>query len=303
MRILHPRQTLQIKSAITIGTFDGVHLGHKAIFQKVQDISRNKDLASVMITFEPPPKRFFSKGNIENLTTLSEKIDIISNIGIDYLLVLPFNKELVNTSWKKFVRKILEEKLNIKYLVVGYDFRMGKDKEGSPEKLLNMPFYVNIVSPFRIGKEPVKSSFIRDLVKKGEIKKANCFLGYNYNISGNTVKGLGLARKLGYPTINFRPSPEKLLPPNGVYAIESRESHKAGMLYIGNRPTFDINDKTIEVHFIDDIVDFDFKTISIEILEKIRDEKKFANRNELISQLAIDKERTIALIRKENWND
>ena len=300
MRLLHPRQKLHDKTVVTIGTFDGVHLGHKEIFKKVTEISRRYNLKSVLITFEPPPKRFFSNGKIENLTTLSEKTEILADIGIDYLLVLPFNKELVNTSWNKFVRHTLMDSLNVQYLVVGYDFRMGKDQEGSPDKLLEMPFFVNILSPFSIKGEPVKSSYIRELIQKRKIEKANRFLGYNYILTGCIVKGLGIASKIGFPSLNLRIMPEKLLPPSGVYAIEAPATGDFGMLYIGNRPTHGIDKMTVEIHFLNPGKILNKREISIRIVKKIRNEKKFDSENELIQQLTVDKKHTNALFRDEN---
>jgi riboflavin kinase/FMN adenylyltransferase len=184
MQLLHPKQEIKSPTVVTIGTFDGVHLGHRKIFEKVQKIARKKDLKSILVTFEPPPKRFFSNGKIENLTILSEKVEILADIGLDYFLVLPFNKELVRTSYKDFVKKTLKNSLQAKYLVVGYDFRMGHGKEGNPENLMEMGFFVTIIAPFKIEGEPVKSSFIRELVKEGKIERANKFLGYPYRLSG-----------------------------------------------------------------------------------------------------------------------
>lgn len=302
MRLLHPKQGIKEKSVVTIGTFDGVHLGHRKVFDKVIDISRRRELASVVITLEPPPKRFFSMGEIENLTTLSEKTEILSDIGIDYLLVLPFNRELINTESKDFVKKVLIDLLCAEYLVIGYDFRMGKNQDGTQESLLNLPLYVNVISPYIKENEPVKSSTIRSYVSEGLIHKANAFLGYNYRISGNIVKGLGIANGLGFPTVNIQPSPEKLLPSDGVYAVKLFGRKKFGMLYIGTRPTFDINKKTVEIHFIDSVNLSNVKTLTVEIIKKIRDEEKFRSKNDLIEQLVVDKNETIALFKEENFD-
>ena len=299
MKFLHPKQRLDSKTIVTIGAFDGVHQGHKQIFYNVNSIAEKNNFPSVMVTFEPPPKRFFSMGDIQNLTTLTEKVEILNQIGVDYLLVLPFNRALVNTPYDEFVKDLLINRLNAHTLVFGEDFKMGKDRGGDIEALSQIDVTTLMIPTLKIEDEYVKSTAIRHFVKIGEIEKANTFLGYNYQISGKVKKGHGLGKQLGFATANLDVAPEKLLPGNGIYAIKSIDN-RWGLLYIGVRPTFEGLERSVEVHYIDYSGNLLNKKLSVRILKKLRNEQKFSSKEELMYQMSLDKRRLIRLIQSDN---
>ncbi len=287
MNILNPQQALTEPTAVTVGTFDGIHMGHRQILASLLQCAQAEGLSSVMVTFEPPPKRFFSKGKIKNLTTLKEKIGILEELGLENLLILPFNRELVTTGYQSFVSSILIDILKASVLVGGYDFRFGYNRNGDTKNVSQLK--VVEIPPLKIDGTPVKSSTIRTLIEEGSIELAEKFLGYNYLISGEVTKGLGIASTLGFPTINILPPPEKLIASNGVYgAVEKRLG--PGLVYIGKRPTFDNGDRSIEIHLMDtpEIIP---DNISISLLYKLRDERKFPSKKALIDQLILDKEK------------
>ncbi len=289
---------------VTTGTFDGVHIGHQAILNKLVEFAKTEGGESVLITFFPHPRMVLQKDlSIKLLNTVSEKIAQLSKTGIDHLLVFPFTKEFSRMSSVDFVRDILVNKIGTKKLVIGYDHQFGRNREGSFKHLQEFgPVYgfeVEEISVQDIDDISVSSTKIRSaLIDNGDVKTARKYLGNFYHLSGLVVSGKRLGTKIGYPTANVRIEEDyKLIPKDGVYAVSIEIDRKkyVGMLNIGNRPTVDGQGRTIEVN----IFDFDKEIYNLEIklcfIGRLRDEQKFENIEALKNQLYIDKENTIKI--------
>ncbi len=282
-------------TAVTLGTFDGVHVGHKKIIATLLEVSRERGLHSVLVTFHPHPQAVLGKrGPTELLTTLEEKLDLLSATGIETVVILDFNRQLASYPPETFVRELLIDEMNMKALVIGYDHAFGKDRAGNKELLAKMSktdnFDFTVVPEFRINNQNVKSTIIRELLKAGEFELAKRALGYDYFLTGKIVKGHGIGKTLGYPTINLAVPSGKLLPKEGVYSGLARfDDHSyAGMLYIGSRLTF--NDMALSVEI--NLFDFDGKVDSdhatVNLIDYIRPPTKFAGKDELIEQMKND---------------
>lgn len=285
-------------SALTVGSFDGIHLGHKAIFDKLIDIATKRDLKSVVVTFSPHPRKVLGppSNNLKLLTSLEEKIELFEKIGIDQVQIIPFTKEFSKLSYREFVEKILVGRLMVKEMVIGHDHHFGRDREGGIDNLVNLGkelgFSVKQVSPLTENGKIISSSVIRQFLENGNIEKANEFLGRLYNLRGKVVKGDGRGREIGFPTANIQlDDPDKVVPKKGVYAVDVIHEGKVykGMMNIGNRPTFNFDPLTLEVHIFNFNVYIYEKSLNIRFKKYVRDEKKFADKNELISQLQEDK--------------
>lgn len=296
------------KSAVTVGTFDGVHLGHRKIIEKLNSIKEVKKLRSVLITFEPHPQivlRNRSK-DIKILTTLEEKARIFETLNIDLLYVINFTKEFSNTSAVEFYKNYLIDKIGLNDLVLGYDHMFGKNREGSFETLKELSgkydFTVDKVEEFRIDGEHISSSVIRSLLEQGNVSKVAKILGRNYSIEGIVTHGRKLGRDLGYPTANIKPSSEfKQVPKSGIYAVEVKVEGKFyfGMMSIGKNPTVTDDDSVkLEVNIFDFDEDIYNNSIEISFLSYLRDEYKFENTDELKKQIGIDKERSLKFIKE-----
>ena len=288
-------------SALTVGSFDGVHLGHKSIFENLIAISEKQNLESVIITFDPHPRKVLGTAdkNFKLLTNLDEKIELFEQIGIDQIVIITFTKEFSKLSYRQFVENILVEKLNVREMVIGYDHHFGKDREGGIDKLIELGkihgFSVKQISPFTTNSKTISSSLIRQLLEEGEIEKANEFLGRQYSIEGKVVKGDGRGREIGFPTANIQLEDEdKVIPKRGVYAVDVVYENKLfkGMMNIGNRPTFNFDPLTLEVHIFKFNVYIYDAFIKIRFKKYIREEKKFSNVNELKTQLIDDKNKS-----------
>lgn len=284
------------KLTLTIGNFDGVHLGHKKIIDEVKDIAKQTDTKSAIITFEPHPKSFFCKSKAQDfrLTNLSQKLKIFKENGLDYVIVLPFGAKLANIEAKNFVEDILIKKLNLANIVIGYDFTFGKNRSGNIALLQKYDFNIIEISEIKENKqETYSSSIIRNCLKDGNIKKANDFLGRNFLISGIVNKGKQLARQLDAPTANIKAKPHIIKPRFGVYKtlthIPSLNKILPSVTNFGIKPT--INDENValfENHIFDFNEDIYGQKIEIELLEFIRDEKKFDSIDDLKKQIAMD---------------
>jgi len=295
------------KCAVTVGTFDGIHLGHREIIEKLNTVSAAKGLRSIVITFEPHPQIVLRNktGNIKILTTLEEKLDIFSNLNIDIVYVIKFTKEFSETTAEGFYKNYLIDKIGLNDLILGYDHMFGKNREGNFDtlKLLSKKydFTVDKVEEFKIDGGHISSTVIRNLLcEKGDVKTVSSILGRHYSIDGNVIEGKKLGKKLGYPTANIEISSEyKLIPKIGVYAVEviNNEKKYFGMMSIGKNPTV-TDDETIklEVNIFDFTEDIYGKKIRVNFIEYIRDEKKFDSLEELVKQLDLDKESTYKII-------
>ena len=292
-------ENLNLKNPLaTIGMFDGVHKGHMEIIKTLKKTAREIGGESVVITFWPHPRMIFEGNNsVRLLTTMDEKASLMEKSDIDHLVIIPFNREFANLSYKKFVKNILVDKIKIKTIIVGYDHQFGKNREGNFEKLLELAkqytFHVNKLDAQIVENEKVSSSLIREALQQGNIENANGFLGYAYHFTGYVVEGKKKGRSIGYPTANLiLHEAYKLIPGKGVYAVKvkSGNNNYNGMMNIGYRPTIveDNKQKTIEVHIFDYNKDLYGKELTVILDKKIRDEKKFDSIDELIQQLKKD---------------
>ena len=293
-------------SVVTIGTFDGVHKGHQKIFKKVINASKQSNLSSVVLSFFPHPRIILNKYNdIKMIDTLDEKIDHLEKIGIDHLIIHPFDKKFSLLSADQFIKEYLVEKLKLKHIVIGYDHRFGKGREASVTDLKEYSrefnFVVDEIDAQEIEKISISSTKIRNSINAGDLKTTKTYLGRFFNITGKVVKGDGLGKQINYPTANISIEENyKIIPKDGVYCIKTKIDNKLfnGMMNIGHRPTIGAKEKSIEVYLFNFDRDIYDKIITIDVVEKIRDEKKFSSIEALKTQLARDKEYCLKLINK-----
>lgn len=308
MKVHYGVENIEIKCpVVTIGSFDGVHLGHACVIQHLKEKAANIDGESVIISFEPHPREVLypREKKIGILTTLEEKVTILEKYGVDHLIILKFTLEFAQQSYTDFVKKILIDKLKIKGLVVGYDHRFGKDRAGNFENLQELAnkygFSLEKEVVFEEDNVNVSSTKIRNALTVGDITTVNRFLGYLYSITGKVVYGHHLGHKIGFPTANIQVSDErKLLPAIGVYAVKVIIGQEIfnGMLNIGIRPTVS-NDGQVscEVYIFDFSQDLYGKTITINFINRIRGERKFNDIEELRAQLQKDQEKILKLLK------
>ncbi|NDC30127.1 MAG: bifunctional riboflavin kinase/FAD synthetase [Bacteroidetes bacterium] len=313
MRIYRGLDNLEkIQNAVvTQGTFDGVHLAHKIILSKVKQLAKNKNGESVVMTFEPHPRMVLKPNthDLKLLTTLDEKIELLQKEGIQNLIVIPFTIEFSQIQSQAFIKQILVDKIGTKTLVIGYDHRFGKNREGSFEHLKNYNndygFEVEEVSEQLVDEIAVSSTKIRKALNEGKITIAAKYLGRNYSIKGTVVKGRQLGRTIGYPTANLIVDSEnKLIPSDGVYAVKVivNSNTFGGMLNIGNNPTVEGKGRSIEVNIFDFSEDIYNQSISIIFVNKLREEEKFNGLDALKTQLEKDKLLAIEVIQNSLFN-
>ncbi len=289
-----PNQTV-----VTTGTFDGVHLGHKTIVDRLIESARQIEGESVVVTFDPHPRQVLypNDQSLKLLQSIEEKAARLEALGVDHLLVLKFDKAFSELSSDAFIRNILVDAVGTRKLVVGYDHHFGKNREGSFESLrkqgLIHGFTVEEIPAHDIDQVSVSSTAIRKALILGDIKTANSCLGYPYSFQGEVVQGNQMGRQLGFPTANLRIShPLKLIPAIGVYAVTVivRDRIYKGMLNVGYRPTLTEDlILTCEVHILDFSEDIYGETIQVRFMDRLRDEKRFAGKDELIRQLQDDR--------------
>lgn len=286
--------------AITIGSFDGVHIGHQEILKKCKDIAKSYNLRSTVITFEPHPRLVLSKdAELKLLTSFEEKKSYFENLGIDELIVINFTLEFAKLNAEEFIKDLVHNKIGFNWLIIGYDHRFGKERSGDESLLrelgLKYGFHIEKVGPSTVGEDIVSSTKIRKLLLKGDVVRANKMLGRYYSIESSVVRGAGRGKILGFPTANLEPINElKLIPAKGVYAIEAKlnETVFQGVLNIGERPTFgDALEPLLEAHIFDFNENIYGKNVSIYFVERLRDEKKFGDVEELRNQIREDIEK------------
>jgi len=296
-----------VNPVVTIGTFDGVHLGHQKVINRLNEIAKKHHGESVIFTFYPHPRMITSpnESNLRLLTTLEEKIKLFEKFGIDHLVVYPFNKAFSELTYVEFVKQILVDKMKTRCLVVGYDHKFGRNREGGFGYLqkcaVQFNFDIEKLDAKLIDDENVSSTKIRQTIESGNIKLANHYSGSEFTLHGTVIEGKQMGRKMGFPTANIVASDKnKIIPGYGVYAVKIiiRETVYKGMLNIGTRPTFNKNadNRSIEVHifnFSDNIYNQELRLIFI---GKIREEKKFDNIEMLISQLKEDKKTALEIL-------
>ncbi len=292
--------------AATLGTFDGVHLGHRKIIETLLRIGAEQNLNPILVTFNPHPQLVLGKkGPTEILTTFDEKMRLLEDTRIVTLVVLEFNRQLASYPPEDFVREILLKKLDMKALVFGYDHAFGKDRAGNRELLekisKNNGFTFTVVPEYRIDGLTLKSTPIRKELKSGDYKKAVAALGYNYFITGKIVKGHGVGKTLGYPTVNLAVPSGKLLPREGVYAATARFDGRKypGMVYIGQRLTFDDRTLSVEINLFDFSGRIEADTAVLELLAFIRPPAKFDSPDELARNIREDEKVIRDRINKE----
>jgi len=291
------------KSTIaTIGTFDGIHIGHQKILNSLARFAKENSLKSVVITFDPHPRKVINKKNsIELINTIEEKKEKIKTLGIDYLIVQKFDEKFSETEANKFV-EILKNNINIEKLIVGYDHRFGKNRNADINDLKKygkeLNFEVIEIDALEIEEVNISSTKIRSAIKDGNIRLTNSYLGYNFFLSGKVVKGHSRGKELGFPTANLKIDEDKIIPKNGVYLVKSKIDHQDiyGMMNIGYNPTFNNKSKKIETHFFNLNKNLYGKIIKIELLEYIREEKRFETIDDLIQRLKLDREKCLKLI-------
>lgn len=291
-------------SVVTIGTFDGVHIGHQEIIKSLVKNAHSNEDKSVILTFYPHPRLILQKGvDLKLITTLQEKISLLEKTGLDNLIIEPFTKEFSRLTALDFVRNILVKKLKIKKLVIGYDHHFGRNREGNFEQLQEYGkvygFEVEEIPAQDIQNISVSSTKIRKALEEGNIEKANTYLGYEFMITGKVIHGRGLGTKWNYPTINIQLEDNyKLVPKPGVYIVKTilNNMNVFGIMNIGFRPTVGGKHQTIEVHLLDYNADLYGANIQVQLSYRLRDEQKFSSVDKLIAQIKEDEKKTRELI-------
>jgi riboflavin kinase/FMN adenylyltransferase len=289
-----------INPVVTIGTFDGVHLGHRKVIRRLQELAEKVKGETVIFTFYPHPRLVLNpeETNLRLINTLEEKKVLLEATGIDHLVIFPFTKEFSNLTYIEFVEQILVKQLGMKYLVVGYDHRFGHNREGKYEDLKifadQLDFKIERQDVLNMDAINVSSTKIRSAIAEGDIKMANKYLGYRFFIKGDVIDGKKLGHTIGFPTANIDPQESfKLVPKDGVYAVkvDVDDQRYLGMLNIGVRPTVNnqLDNRSIEVHILNFDKDIYYKNITIHFYERIRNEQFFNSIDELKAQLAKDK--------------
>ncbi len=286
------------KTIITLGTFDGVHLGHQAILKKLVNATENGTYESLVLTFYPHPRMVLNQeGTMHLLNTIEEKTILLEKSGIDHLIVHPFDEKFSKLSAEAFVKSVLVDQLNIHKIIIGYDHRFGENRSANITDLIEFGkkynFEVVQINAEEINEITVSSTKIRTALLDGAIEFANQYLGYDYFFSGKVIKGKQLGRTIGFPTANIiLLESYKLIPKNGVYVVYSTINNKSeyGMMNIGYNPTVGENNKTIEVHFFDLNEDLYDKIVNVSIVKFIRTEEKFESIDALKMQLNKDRE-------------
>lgn len=290
---------------LTVGTFDGVHLGHRKIIARLHDLAKTISGESVIFTFDPHPRKIVAptENNLRLLTTLDEKIELFEQSGIDHLIIYPFTPEFAQLTYEEFVEQILVGQIHTKSLVVGYDHKFGKNRKGDFEFLKNcadrLGFQIEKLDVLLMNESHISSTKIREAIQVGDFETANAYLGYPFALHGTVVEGQKLGRMIQFPTANIEASdPDKIIPGYGVYAVQAKVQNQTylGMLNIGSRPTVNNNadHRSIEVHLFDFDSDIYGEHLELIFFRKLREEQKFGSIGALKEQLAKDKADTIS---------
>ena len=299
MRIYHSIEDFpsDVNTIVTIGTFDGVHKGHQIIINRINEIAKKQALESVVLTFDPHPRHVIYPDDQELrlIHTLEEKIEALRKTGVQNLVLHKFTKEFSRTESVNFIRDFLVTKLNMKYMVVGFDHHFGKNRQGTFDNLIELSdaygFKIEKIKPQNIGEVTISSTKIRNAILEGDCKKANTYLSANFSITGKVVQGNKIGSSIGYPTANIEIENQwKILPKNGVYAVKIllKNQQYFGMLNLGNRPSISDDSFAIEVHLFDFNATIYNEELKIEFIQRIRDEQQFSDLEKLKSQLKID---------------
>ena len=285
-------------SIVTIGTFDGVHLGHQQILKQLIDTSLKSKLKSVLLTFFPHPRMVLQPDvPMHLIQTIEERERALAKTGLDYLVIHPFSSEFSRLSADDYVKRVLVQQLNVQKVVVGYDHRFGRNRKASLEDMYHYSdiydFEVIEIDAKKIDSTAVSSTKIRKAIDEGNIELANTYLGQPFTLEGMIVHGDKRGRELSYPTANMDlQNPHKIVPKQGVYLVKSNLSNRVvyGMMNIGTKPTFDASMPSIEVHFFDWNGDLYGQAVQVELLKWVREERKFNSVEELQTQIQADEQ-------------
>jgi len=300
----------QPDSVVTVGTFDGVHAGHRVLIRRVVETARRRNARSVIVTFDPHPRDIINPGatGIRLLTTLPERCELLADIGIDEMIVIPFDRDFSLMNSKMFLEQIIWKKIGVCEFVIGYDHQFGRNRSGSIGTVQEIGrehgFDVSVVSRQEVGHRTVSSTTIRKtLQEEGNVVLAARLLEREYRLNGTVVHGEKRGKSIGYPTANIQPEdPRKVIPKRGVYAVTVRFEgmYYNGMMNIGIRPTFQGETEHLEVHLIDFHKQIYGKGIQVRFVDRIRDEKSFDSIEALKQQLEQDRNECLKrLSRKE----
>ena len=295
-------------SVVTIGTFDGVHIGHQKIIKQLVEIARKEKTQAVVFTFFPHPRMVLQKDtSIKLINTIDEKSQLLESFGIDHLVIHKFTKDFSRLGAIEFVRNILVNKLHVKHIIIGYDHRFGRNRTANVDNLREYGevynFAITEISAQEIDEVAVSSTKIRKALNDGEMEVANAFLGYNFMLTGTVIKGRNLGEQIGFPTANINIEESyKLIPKNGSYIVKSVIDDKTiyGMMNIGTNPTVNGEKQSIEVHFFNFHKDIYNKKIQVELIKRLRDEQKFNSIDALKAQLHKDKETSLNYLEQFN---
>lgn len=289
---------------VTIGNFDGVHLGHIPILKKIVDEAHGENRKALVITFDPHPKKVLHPdiSPFYLITTLEEKVKLLEDVGIDGVILIPFNLEFSKISAEAFVNQILWYKLHIRKIFVGHDYFFGKNKVGNVTFLANkgkkLGFAVDVFNAVKFGDETISSTRLRYAILNGNVKMAMRLLGRPYNVSGVVIPGKSRGSTLGIPTANIKPDKE-LIPTEGVYAVivHLEDDRFRGVLNIGFNPTFSDNERSVEVYILDFSGNIYGKILNVFFIDRIRDEVKFDTPAQLVEQIKKDIEQALAILK------
>lgn len=294
IRGIHNIRTQHNGCVLTIGNFDGVHLGHAEVLKGLLNDAKKHNLPSTVMLFEPQPQEFFAKNNAPaRLTRLRDKLRLLANLGIERVICISFNQQFANMQAEQFVSEILINKLGVKALTVGDDFRFGKQRRGNFKLLAQMGKTVHMdvksTASFRQLNARVSSTLIREALANGELGHAKSMLGHNYAISGRVIHGWKRGRELGFRTANIALK-RQVCPVNGVFAVQISLDERTlyGVANIGNKPTFNGTRALLEVHLFDFAQEIYGQFMHVELIKKLRDEQKFETLTQLTAQIATD---------------
>ena len=294
------------RSVLTVGTFDGVHVGHQKIIAYLIERARQKEGVSVAVSFDPHPREIIAGHPVALLSTIEERAEALAALGLDRFIVIPFTQTFAELSAASFVLDVLKDKIGLREIVIGYDHGFGKGRKGDSVLLRELGvahgFDVDIIPAKILEKDVVSSTRIREVIAtQGDVGMAQKLLGRPYGLSGVVIAGDGRGRQIGYPTANVQvANTRKVIPKDGVYAVRVRTEEEPtilfGMMNIGMRPTFDGREKRLEVHLFDFHASLYGRTLTVDFVRRIRDEQKFSSIDALTQQLSRDKVRCRAIL-------
>ena len=288
----------KIKTTVTVGTFDGVHLGHQKIISKLVETAKANGSAPTLLTFDPHPRKVVQpNSSVDLIQTLEERAETLAHLGLKHMVIHPFTKAFSQLSAAEYVKEFLVDMLNIDQIIIGYNHRFGKNRTASVEDLKRFgeiyDFKVMQISAEEIDTISISSTKIRAALAEGDVVTAHTFLGHPFTLSGTVVKGEQRGRTIGFPTANIAVNhPDKIIPKNGVYAVrvQLQNKERLGMMNIGTNPTVNGENRSIEVHIFDWSASIYNQPIQVSLIERIRDELKFDSLETLQKQLEKDKE-------------